>query len=52
MRDPAPTGTGLMGCERQADNAGPAAVLDVSNTWSGMSPGARTGRVPGLFVKQ
>lgn len=40
-------GMGLMGREEKADEAGPEAAYDVSNTWSVMSPGGHIGRVPG-----
>lgn len=40
-------GTGLMGCEEKADEAGPEAAYDVSNTWSAMSLGGHIGSVPG-----
>lgn len=39
-----------MGCEEQADDAGPEAVYDVSNTWSAMSLGGHLGSVPGPSV--
>lgn len=35
-----------MGCEEKADEAGPEAAYDVSNTWSAMSPGGHIGSVP------
>lgn len=39
-----------MGREEKADEAGPEAAYGVSNTWSVMSPGGRTGCVPGPSV--
>lgn len=40
----------LMGCEEKADEAGPEAACDVSNTWSAMSLVGHIGSVPGPSV--
>ena len=43
-------GMGLMGCEEKAEQAGPEAAYDVSNTWSAMSLDGHIGSVPGPSV--
>lgn len=43
-------GMGLMGREEKADEAGPEAAYNVSNTWSAMSLDGHIGSVPGPSV--